>query len=434
MDGLAQTSTQADKPARISIAKVVAVDTENYTVDIMTLYTHKPVTCVPFASPYCNKNHAGGIYVMPEVGSYCYIAECGDGTYVVLGFVLNPSPNIEKLLDPTSGRDDVVRILSDLPSFRGLRERLEPGEILIGTQDGNFITLRRGGMLQIGATAMAQRIYFPVDNLVRDFFQRYQALSPLGQVEWTHKSLVKELSLFDDALAAETDATITTETPVLIKYDFKEITQEDVVTEGTFTVEFRSGFLDTTFLDETQHAHLFASGAQANDTEYPFTSEPGIISFCVNAKRGAHTGEQVFKFQVNRYGDTFLLSEGSIHVEIKEDLLVTIGRNAKVAFGGNSSLELLQSDLFKAAVKNILFEVLENLVVKVAGNATFDVDGITTLGTGADDGAVRGNALLQFLLTKFTCSTALGPSGPMTIPFASGDKVISTTVKVNTGA
>jgi hypothetical protein len=61
---------------------------------------------------------------------------------------------------------------------------MNPGDIAINTRDGNHIILRRGGAIQIGATPIAQRLYLPLGNVIRDFAQNYHLTTPGGELSW----------------------------------------------------------------------------------------------------------------------------------------------------------------------------------------------------------------------------------------------------------
>jgi hypothetical protein len=55
---------------------------------------------------------------------------------------------------------------------------------MLRTRDNNFVVLHRGGVLQIGATELAQRIYLPLRNHVLDFSQNYSHHNAGGSELW----------------------------------------------------------------------------------------------------------------------------------------------------------------------------------------------------------------------------------------------------------
>jgi hypothetical protein len=69
-------------------------------------------------------------------------------------------------------------------TYRGGRELLNPGDLHFSTRDGNFVTIRRGGIVQIGATPVCQRVFIPIRNIIRDFAENYELATPGGDLTW----------------------------------------------------------------------------------------------------------------------------------------------------------------------------------------------------------------------------------------------------------
>ena len=366
-------------PALVDHARVIEVQFREYTVTVVTTFTNREFT-VPFATPYTHGNHGGGINFMPEVGSHCYLCIPSDETAFILGFVQNPR-NIPKEI-----RDENNELISEVtdsgPDFSGQRHPLEPGDISLSATGDNFVTLRRGGILQIGSTALAQRIYIPIENTVRDFFQRYQAFSPIGEIEWGHA-----------ALTSDDDMSSTRNTPVFVKYNIKAKAQEDT-TEGKFTVEVRAGTLNDETLDlDLDNEHIFANenlrGQEwGGDNNTLIDNSVGAISITVYSHEESHK-KVTYAFQVATDGNLFMKSEASIHLEVSDKLYVKADGGVTIEFGGDSDqsvipahLKLLQNKDFeamveKATVKAVQAMVLEGSIItlaapsiQLAGNVT----------------------------------------------------------------
>lgn len=354
-------------PATVDHARVDGVNLVNMTVDVTTTFTHRQLT-IPYMVPYTHGNHGGGINFMPEVGSHCYVCIPSDETAFVLGFIQNPKNLPMEVRDE---EDNLISVVTDSgPNFSGFRHPLEPGDIMLSATDDNFIILRRGGVLQIGSTALAQRVYIPIENTVRDFFQRYQAYSPLGEIEWGHAALTTD----DDMSSARN-------TPVLVKYNIKAKAQEDV-TEGKFTVEVRAGTLDNTVLDTaTDSEHVFAN-ENLRQVQAPTLAVSGIprvppptIPFpgidtegtgALSVTIYSHDDSQkrvTYAFQVNTRGDCFLRSEASIHVEVADTLYVKADKGVKIDFGATSTLELLDNEEFRTKVRSMVLEAMQSITI-----------------------------------------------------------------------
>tara|TARA_Y100000114_G_C11764016_1_gene332046 strand:- start:14441 stop:15796 length:1356 start_codon:yes stop_codon:yes gene_type:complete len=448
------SAKEALGPASIVKGRIINVDVKRFTVDVETDKSQQIYYGIPVAGLYMSPMHGAGAYHMPEVDSKCFVFLCADGSKFVLGFSIDNSP--KKAESEATSDDDFG------PDHAGEREPLEPGDIYLGTADDNRVIIRKGGIVQIGSTGLSQRIYLPVENMVRDYFQRYHAISPLGEIEWGHATLIADenpssgagsLEFSDYFLedGKENKLSFIEQTPVLVRYNIKDLCQEDV-TKGKYSVEVRMGRLTTETLDpEEDIEHVFAQELyKVGDkrAENPVRSslsdeggtgirseEKGILSCTIYCHdEGANKDKVTYAFQVNRDGDNFIFSRGHTHVEIAETVYANIHKGAKIEYGDKgvsgkqSVIELLQSNELRTQLKAIVHEVLDDMEVD-ATNIKLNATGEVHLGEGADDFVVRLNALETFLKTGFSCTTAFGPSGPMTTPFA--PDVGSTKVKVN---
>ena len=460
-DPYAKTVSDANGPANITLARVTAVNFENWTVDLETVFSLRPLGPIPFATPYCHRDHGGGVHFMPEIDSTCYVCTCGDGTHFILGFVLNPTTVAptesealaERLEGSSSGSLERYATIDETdtdPSWRGFRHPLEPGDIYLGTADENQIVVRRGGIVQIGSTGLAQRIYIPVENVVRDYFQKYQAYSPVGEIEWGHAVLaygetpsggtgsVPSSNYFLDENQKNALKTAE-ETPVLVRYNIKDLTQEDV-SKGKYTVEMRVGRLTDETLDtEVDAEHIFANadlkqGKGSPPEEGITAEEKGVISITIyNHDDGNNKDKVTYAFQLNRDGDNFVFTKGSIRHEIEKDFYAAVHGSARLDWGegakdadGSAYMEFLKSNEFEMACKKVVMDVLDSVEIK---SPHVDINaGTIDLGDSADDQVVRFQDLENFMKTTFQCLTAWGPSGPMLVPFT--PNVGSSSVKV----
>jgi len=155
---------QGLKAAMIQHGKVLDVDVDRYMLVVATEFTKKIVSDITFASPYMHPANGEGVYVMPEVGSLCWLCEPSDGG---MPFVMAWS----------SAQDE--------GNFKARKRDLNPGDIFLGTRDDNFLILRRGGVVQIGGGPLSQRLYLPVNNAIRDFCENYFLNTIGGDLEWT---------------------------------------------------------------------------------------------------------------------------------------------------------------------------------------------------------------------------------------------------------
>jgi hypothetical protein len=162
----AKQTTSELSAAAIVFARVLDVNCENYTVSITSEYAKKPQSGISFATPYQHYENGEGIYFMPEVGSVCWVAYPSDATRP---FVIAWAASQEAA------------------GFRSKKMQLNPGDIYLGTRDENRLILRRGGIVQIGANPITQRIYMPLNNIIQDFCENYSLHTPGGDMEWVVK-------------------------------------------------------------------------------------------------------------------------------------------------------------------------------------------------------------------------------------------------------
>ena len=170
-----RSTSQAESAAELSPAfiermRVVNVNIRDFTCDTTSEFTFKNKFDIPYQSPYCNQVQGEGFNVMPEVGAICWVC----------------SPS-----EP--GRESFIMgwtMVDEEGSYRGGRELLNPGDMHLSTRDKNFIYLRRGGIVQIGATPVCQRVYLPIRNIIQDYAENYELHTPAGDLTW--KVLRKE--------------------------------------------------------------------------------------------------------------------------------------------------------------------------------------------------------------------------------------------------
>lgn len=173
-------------PADIVQGKVINVNMALYTVDVYSSFDRKRYMDVPVSSPYMHYANGEGLSVIPEVGSVCYICTPGDSSGpFVLAFVM-PHANVDTSTEdsPQGQRSKSTPTGGGDASYAGNRPKGKPGDVSLSTRDGNFVRLHRGGVLQIGASELAQRIYVPLGNLVTDISENYQHLNTGGAISW----------------------------------------------------------------------------------------------------------------------------------------------------------------------------------------------------------------------------------------------------------
>jgi len=150
--------------ALVQECRVVTVSPTLYTVDVRTQNPpYRTELDIQFSSPYGHFVQGEGIHYMPEIGATCWVCWPSDGQKA---FVLGWS------------------MPEEVGTYRGGREFLNPGDIYLATRDRNFVHLRRGGVVQIGATSVCQTVYLPTRNILQHFAENYEIHTPAGDLAW----------------------------------------------------------------------------------------------------------------------------------------------------------------------------------------------------------------------------------------------------------
>jgi len=169
---------QGSGQVRVSQGKIVKVNSGAWTVDAITQFDQRAFPSMQVLSPYLHYNSGEGFFALPEMGAQCMICEPSDSTRpFVLGFCapMERSGTTGKMADGAAVQEAV---------FHAGRQAAQPGDMGIRGRDGNFMILRRGGVLEIGATELAQRIFIPIGNVITDVSGEYNHYNTGGGIKW----------------------------------------------------------------------------------------------------------------------------------------------------------------------------------------------------------------------------------------------------------
>lgn len=170
---------------RCEQAEISNVNRNTFTVTAESKYTAKTIEDIQVLSPYHHFSNGEGVHHLPEVGAICMVAFPSDNTPpFIMGYLAAASVIGSPDDTPARSTSTAEGSPTDV-SFRSRRPQLSPGDIALTTRDENFIILRRGGVLQIGATPISQRVYIPVLNYIKDFAENYELHTFGGDISWT---------------------------------------------------------------------------------------------------------------------------------------------------------------------------------------------------------------------------------------------------------
>lgn len=335
-------------PTTIETAVITNVDMAKWTVDVATQYSSKQLTGIPWCSPYLHHESGEGYLLVPEVDAQCLLCTPSDGesSPFILGYLPIPKGD----------------------SYRSNRIDMNPGDMGLMTRDGNYMILRRGGVVQIGATQIAQRLYIPIANTIRDFAQNYSLTTFGGECVWE----------------VDADRTEQEKTPTRWKLRAKQFAEDTLNSKEYYPVEICVGRTLPNGDPNKKAGEQNLKSSQLANTDTP------LLEVTV-----ALQNESGFQFAVDGRGNFFVHSGGSSRWDFEKDLVYNVKGNRTVTVSG--------IDKVKAVTR---IEEYEQQQMK-ANSSSENIDGTKTiaaksvllgnLSSGSLDGVVLGNALLFWL-------------------------------------
>lgn len=182
------TSREGHVPGRTVSGRVIGVNMVNWTVDVISSFDRQRYLNIQVGSPYLHFSNGEGFFAMPEIGATCMVNLPSDSSPPFVMCFIMPFEKVNDTSAPdapqgTRSHGGVMPHATDA-RFDGGRPKAKPGDIMLRGRDGQFITLHRGGVLQIGSTELAQRIYIPLDNHMLDISERYSHHNVGGSILW----------------------------------------------------------------------------------------------------------------------------------------------------------------------------------------------------------------------------------------------------------
>lgn len=186
---------------RIIRGKVTAVDKVKWTCSVQGEMDNQQFEGIPIQPTYVN-SEGGGQFFMPETNSVTWLCfPSTDSTPFIMGGATVPKQTDEGDLN------------EDPNDHRQSRPVLNEGDMLVASSGSARIIVRRGGVVEIGASDSARRIYIPLSNLIQEFSQN-----------WTHETGGGKVSM----LCRDNDETYgSTRTPTEYQFQWKEFCEDE---------------------------------------------------------------------------------------------------------------------------------------------------------------------------------------------------------------
>lgn len=303
------TQVAGHEAACIVQGRIVNVNMVKWTVDVVAQFDRKRYFNIQVGAPYLHHSNGEGMYVFPEVGATCMVCLPSDSTApFVLAYVMATETVDDTSPDAPMGtvsHGEQAANVTDA-SFSGGRPKVKPGDVWMRTRDNNFVILHRGGVLQIGATELAQRIFIPLNNLVEDISENYEHHNSNGSIVWGLQdgpSLEQYPSQY-----MQTFRVFATDKYADIKLAVGKVYNPTPEPDGGVNLA-KAG------------VGQGDDGKGSNPIVYEVTVSPkGFIAESGDVATPATVTNSVLKFTFDRKGNTLLRTEGNLLFQVKKGL------------------------------------------------------------------------------------------------------------------
>ena len=342
-------------PSTIETGRIINVNIEDWSVDVASEYANKRYFDLQVMMPYFHYVNGEGFYCMPEVGAMVWLCRPTQGKFA--------APFVMGFQSPFD---------SDNGNFRSGRQSLNPGDMMMRTRDENFVILRRGGVVQIGATPIAQRMYIPIRNFIKDFCENYELHTFGGELTW-----------ITDRTEMTTDGSAPTKFSLIAKEKANDPAQIATLTIGSH------GESDPTTLELV----IFESGlAGALPKVRMVLEKTGNVSWYADQ-------------------DWTLTAKSNINIEAQEGDVSVKATQGNVNYTANKDMKLL------AETGNMNFESSAGTILEKSTGHTIDAPEIKLGGAGAVDPVPLGLKLKAFL-SAFVAGVAAAQTTVPNAPIA----------------
>lgn len=360
-------------PVKIEEGRIINVDMAHWTADVLTKNAQRQLIDLQWANPYFHFAGGEGIYVMPEVGARVQTCMPSDSSPFILCFMTTFEREATNSSDTTGGAtaslqpDDAES--GDNPqevTYRSGRPKMEQGDIMLRTRDGNDIWLHRGGVLEIGSTLIARRFYIPLLNYIRDVCENYEMRSLAGEMSWT-------VTRSDQNASGNAEAVFT------------------LAPRNYAQDEFATVFVQIGHVDDTNRLRLTIAPNAIN----PATGEvdgDAVYELLID-EEGALTATVASDQTVHIQGELSETVDGSVTQEYGSDHSQSVGGNQSIEVSGTHELEASSS------------------TERLSGGKTFDAQSIKA-GAGAVFPVVIMSPAMMTYIMFHTHPSPAGPTGP----------------------
>lgn len=338
----------------IEQGRIINVNMRRWTADVRTQTNQSLFLDTQWGNPYLHFAQGEGIYAMPEVGAQCMVCRASDSPPFIMCFTTSFERNQSEDEESSQGERDVSEGQEGSNAninFSAGRPNLQQGDMMLRGRDGNQIWLRRGGVVEIGSTAVSKRLYIPLLNYIRDFCENYALHTFGGDLTWT----VQRVEDDPNGLAK-----------ALLTIKAKEAAQDEKAAIGV-----RIGEID----DDYRLSLIIAPDAIDMET---FEVE----------------GDPLFELKIDKEGSVEVTSKKDATITVEGDLEETVQGSATYTYQGGHTVDVTgDQDTTISGGHNL---TASTSTERISGSKNIDCPSIDLGGTGGEP-AVKGTTLLTWL-------------------------------------
>ena len=357
-------------PVRIEEGRISNVNMARWTADVRTRESQRTYYDLTWSSPYLHFHSGEGISFMPEVGAKVMVCKPCYSDPFIMSFV-TPSERYTRQEGSTNTTtsDTTSEEAGTDVTYRAGRPRLQQGDLLLSTRDGNRIWLRRGGVVEIGSTRIAKRFYIPLLNYIRDVCENYDLWSAGGTMRWT--------------------VTRSDEDPDDLAYGVLSIAAKNAAQDAMATVGLKIGHVDDT---SRLRISVAPGGVSPNDGDV--TSAVYTLEVDDEGSRSEDVGKNA-------------------DLTVAENLTWTVTGSGVLTFGDGLTMSVSGDHV--VAVNGAHSLTADSSVERISGQKVIDSSDVIIGGPSARDGFVLATlAFAQFVSghTHEILGSSTGPPTP----------------------
>ena len=389
------TQRQGHEAGRIVQGKVTNYNLTKWTVDIVGQFDRTRYFGIQVGSPYMHHSNGEGFYCIPEVNATVMVCLPSDSSPpFVICFVMASETVDTSTADAPQGTSSHGAPAANPTdsSFYGGRPPANPGDIWMRTRDDNFVVLRRGGVLQLGATELSQRIFIPLNNQIIDVSQNYEHLNAGGTIAW---------GIQVGPSTTQYPATYMQTLRVFANDNFADIK----IAAGNVTNPVPEP--DGGVIQAIAGVATGDDKKGSNPIVYEVTVSPKGFGAVDGSVQPGAVAASVLKFAFDRTGNCLTRFSGNFYLQVKKDLTFDVTGSVTLKCGDAVSMTAVNG-----------FDIDGGVYAHVKGNVVRLRGGTIQIVRDGDIVTTPIDPTMPFMAASPMMQVVITPTAPMTAPGA----------------